>query len=243
MSKVAERRAWSIARFPEAGSMAFAVVVWLAVVVLTVIIAAVITSYKEVTGSIWEPLTQLPRWFAFGTGIWLTGVYLRVHVAHGQTRRDFMRQGSVYIVAISVLVAVLTTLSYLIELGIYRIFGWPQDFSRDYLFDSAGQVGPILLTYVLVYLVWTVVGAMIAATFLRLYWYGLVVMVPLGVALIIAVEIAVGARYFGPLDIVADIGIDGSVPLALVAGIGGFAIALAATWALVRELPFCGDSG
>lgn len=241
MTRVAERRAWSIARFPEPGALAFAVVIWLAFLLLVLIITAWIAIFRTVTGSVMEPLTQLLRWFAFGTGIWLTGVYLRLHVAHGRTRRDFLRRASVYLVAFAALLAALTALGYLLELVVYQVFGWPHRFTRDYLFTAAGDVGPILLTYVLVYLAWTVVGAMVAATYLRLYWYGLLVAVPLGVAILAATEIGVGGRFDAPL-ITLGIDVSGSMALALAGGIGGFAIGLAAVWALVREMPFYGDS-
>jgi hypothetical protein len=235
------RSSWSIARFPEHGMFAFVVLAWLGFFVLVVAVAAVIAILGDVRGSAWEKATQLPRWFAFGIGLWLTGVYLRVHVAHGQTRRDFMRRACVFTVALAAVLAVLTTLGYLLELALYRIAGWPQTFSREYLFDSASQVGPILLTYLLVYLMWTVVGALISATFHRLYWYGLLITIPFCLVLVIATEIAVGARYF-PLLIIGDIELANSMPVALAICVGGAAVCLAATWALVRQMPLCEET-
>jgi hypothetical protein len=242
MNRVAQRRAWSIARFPEAGSLAMVVILWLGFFLLVEVIAGVFSTYRTVDGSLWEPMTQLPRWFAFGNGLWLTGVYLRLHVAHGQTRRGFMRQASVYLVAFAALLATLTTLGYVMELAIYRMVGWPQSFSRDYLFDSTFQVAPILFTYWLVYLVWTVAGTLIAATYRRLHWYGLIVVAPFCLAIIVGIELAVGARYFAPLTL-TDIQFTNSAPLALLLGIGGFAVSLAATWALVRNMPFRDETG
>jgi hypothetical protein len=244
MSNVAQRRAWSIARFPEAGSLAMVVILWLGFFLVVEVVTAGFAIFRPIDGSLWEPMTQLPRWLAFGAGYQLTGVYLRIHVAHGQTRRGFMRQASVYLVAFAALLATLTMLGYLMELAVYRMAGWPQRFTRDYLFDSASHIAPILFTYGLVYLVWTVAGALIAATFRRLHWYGLVVAAPFCLATIVGIELAVGARYFAPLTIV-DIGIQfpSSVPLALLLGIGGFAVSLAATWALVRNMPFPDETG
>jgi hypothetical protein len=242
MSNVAPRRAWSIARFPEAGTLAMIVILWLGYFLLVQLITAGFATFRPIDGSLWEPMTQLPRWFAFGAGFQLTGVYLRLHVAHGQTRRGFMRQASVYLVAFAALLATLTMLGYLMELAIYRMAGWPQNFSRDYLFDSTSQVAPILFTYGLAYLVWTVAGALIAATFRRLHWYGLVVVAPFCLAIIVGIELAVGARSFAPLPL-TDIQFPSSAPLALLLGSGGFAISLAATWALVRNMPFRDQTG
>ncbi|HEV2782976.1 MAG TPA: hypothetical protein VGX25_26620 [Actinophytocola sp.] len=231
-----ERRAWSIARFPEPGALAYAVLIWLGLFLLSVLFVAGRAIFGTVTGSFWEHLTQVLRWFAFGTGIWLTGVYLRLHVAHGRTRRDFLRRASVYLVAFAAVLAALTTVGYLLELALYRVAGWPHRLTRDYLFTSGGEVGPILLTYVLVYLAWAVAGALAAATFRRLYWYGLVITAPLAVAVVAATEIGVGARF-------ANVTGSGSVGLALASGIGGFAVALAATWALAREMPLREEAG
>lgn len=244
MSNVAQRRAWSIARFPEAGWLAMVVILWLGFFLVVEVITAGFALFRPIDGSLWEPMTRLPRWLAFGAGFQLIGGYLRIHVAHGQTRRGFMRQASVYLIAFAALLATLTMLGYLMELAVYRIAGWPQSFTRNYLFDSASQVAPILFTYGLVYLVWTVAGALIAAAFRRLHWYGLVVVTPFCLATIVGIELAVGARYFGPLTI-GDIGIQfpSSVPLALLLGIGGFAVSLAATWALVRHMPFREETG
>lgn len=242
MNNVAPRRAWSIARFPEPGTLAMIVILWLGFFLLVQLITAGFATFRPIDGSLWEPMTQLPRWLAFGAGFQLIGVYLRIHVAHGQTRRGFMRQASVYLVAFAAVLATLTMLGYLMELAIYRMAGWPQNFSRDYLFDSASHIGPILFTYGLVYLVWTVAGALIAATFRRLYWYGLVVVAPFCLATIVGIELAVGARYVAPLTL-TDIQFTSSVPLTLLLGIGGFAVSLAATWALVRTMPFRDETG
>jgi hypothetical protein len=236
-----QHKPWSIARFPQEGTLLFTVLLWVAFFALIMVVTGAIAIFGEIRNSVWEQATQLPRWFAFGTGIWLTGVYLRVYVAHGQTRSDFMRRASVFVVAFAAVLAGLTTLGFLLELALYRMAGWSQTFSREYLFDSAGQIGPILLTFLLVYLVWTVMGALLAAAFRRLYWYGLLVAGPLAIVLVITTEAAVGSRYF-PLLALVDVEVASSVPLALAVGTGGAAICLAATWALVREMPLCGET-
>jgi hypothetical protein len=238
MTTTTERRSWSIIRFPEEGALAFAVLVWLAFFLTACAILTGRAIFGTVAGSAWESVTMLPRLFAVGTGFWLTWVYLRLHVTHGQTRQGFMRRASVYQAAFAALLAALTTLSYLIELAVYRIAGWAHGFSsRGYLFDSAAQVGPILLTYWLVYLVWTVAGALIAAAIRRRSWFGGVLSIPLGIVMIDGIEIVVGARFHTPLQIV-NIEWAGSLPLALALGIGAFLVGLAATWALVRDIPF-----
>lgn len=238
MSGYQQCRSWSIARFPEPGMLAFVVLLWVGYFAVVLAITVAIAIFGTVTESAWEKATQLPRWFAFGIGIWLTGVYLRLYVAHGRTRREFIWRASVYMVVFATALAALTTLGYLLEMVVYRLAGWPQTLSWDHVFTSAGQVVPILAAYLLTFLVWTVAGALIAASFHRLYWFGLVITVPLGLLLVGTIEVAVGSRYLGPLTFIA-IGSATSFSVASVLGVGGFLLGLAATWALVRNMSFC----
>jgi hypothetical protein len=236
MTAVRQRSSWSIVRFPQEGALIFAVLLWAGFFVLVLVLTMAIAIFGSVTTSVWEQATQVPRWFAFGTGIWLTGVYLRLHVAHGKTRREFMRQTSVYMVVFATLLAVLTTLGYLLERGVYAIGGWPQAFSREYLFHAADDVGPILLSYLLVFLAWTATGAVVAAGYRRIAGVGLALTVPLGIVLIGLVEIALRSRYFAPLTIV-DVEVAVSLPVAAALGAGAFLVGVGTTWALVRDVP------
>jgi hypothetical protein len=241
MTPITRRNAWSIARFPQEGMLIFTALLWLGFFAVVLVITTLFAIFDEVTHSGWELGTQLPRWFAFGIGIWLTGVYLRVHIAHGETRRGFMRRASVWVIAFAVLLAALTTLGFLLEWIIYRAAGWPQALTRNHLFDTATQVGPILLGYGLGYLVWTVVGALIAAAYRRFSTPGLVAAIPLALLLVGSIEVVTATGYFLPLGII-EFEVAGSVLLALGLGLGGFLVGLATTWALVREMPVSAEA-
>jgi hypothetical protein len=233
-------RAWT--RFPERGVFAFNVLLWLGFFAAMVAITVGIAIFGEVRSSIWFNGTQLLRWLTFGTGLWLTGVHLHIHLAHGVTRHEFLRRTNVFVVLFAGLAAALTAAGFLLEAALYRMAGWPQTISQDTLFDSAGQVGPILLGYLVLYLVWTVTGAMIAAAYRRLSLLGLLAAVLVGVALVSAAEAAVGTRMFPLLGTIFEEW-TGSVATAATVGIGGFAAGLAATWALARDVRLRAEAG
>ncbi|HEU5473709.1 MAG TPA: hypothetical protein VFV67_23935 [Actinophytocola sp.] len=224
-------RTWSIARFPQEGANAFAVLLWLGYFLLIVGITVVVSMTGTVGESIWGNATTLPRWFAWGTGLWLTGSYLRLHVAHGSTRREFLQRSTVYLVAFAILLGCLITLGFLLEWALYAATGLRHPLATE----PAALVTQILPTYILIFGVWSAVGTLVAAGYRRLAGTGLLITIPVGVATVVLTEDALDTRYLGKW-IGFDLSLIGSLPVGVAIGVAGFLVALAGTWALCRDV-------
>lgn len=228
-------RRWPLFERMLVAQGAYLAMVWAGYLALFVAVTIAIAIFGSLHTSVWEQASQLFRWFALFIGVYLTGTYLRLAVAHGRTRREFMAQASAFLAVYSALVAALMTLGFLVETAIYRLGGWPQTLARDHLFDSPDQLGRIFVAYWLVLAVWTVVGAMIAAAFHRNGPLGVLGMA-VGVLLIMPTELAVG---FNSVPVGSALVELARAPAPAIVALcpASFAVGLALTWAIVRDMP------
>jgi hypothetical protein len=74
-----------------------------------------------------------------------------------------------------------------------------------------------------------------------MYAFGLVLAIPVCLVMIGAVELAIGSTFAGPVSL-SHVNLASSAWLAAIFGIGGFLVALSATWALVRDQPLRGEA-
>jgi hypothetical protein len=180
----------------------------------------------------------VPRWFALFIGVYLANTILPLHITHGQTRREFSIQAVVFIVLFAAALAVLITLGFLLEAGLYRLAEWPHDLSENHIFTSVRQIPLIFIEYWLVLALWTAGGAFIAAGFYRSESLGALT-IPLAMVPAAIAEIAYGSSW-GPLTFVLERVADSSgksLALALPLGAASIALMLAMTWPIVRDIP------
>ena len=131
MARSAEAWQRAVLRFPVDGFIFFIAMLWVPYFVVVTAITIAINVFGTVSTSMWDPATQIIRWFAFGIGAWMVYVYLPVYIAHGVTRRTYAVKALGFTVAFSTLLAALTTLGFAAERIIYDIGGWPQELSSD----------------------------------------------------------------------------------------------------------------
>jgi hypothetical protein len=235
MSRPQQRNRWAIARLLFASHLPFLVAMWGVLVVVVAALVAGIAAFGTVTGSVWDHAVALLRWFALGYGIHLGSRLLPVHIAHGQTRRAFVVQATLFVVVAAAVLAALIVLGHALEGVLYRAMDWPQRLPSERLYSSPGQLPEAFTTFWLLLAGWTMVGAFLATAFYRPGGWGLVA-IPLAVAVVQLLGIAVG---FGVLPFarglfdIADVPLPATVAL----GAGGFLVAAALTWALARDIP------
>ncbi|WP_214103738.1 hypothetical protein [Acrocarpospora catenulata] len=231
-------------KFPTrllAANMVFAILLWVGFLLLVGAITAGIAVFGQVSGSVWDPASQLARFYALFTGVALAREYLPMYIAHGQTRRQFGAQAAVTITLFAPFLSVLITLGYLLENVLHGVAGWPQGISRDHLFGSTSEIGLIFAEYAIEFLVWTVAGALMGAGFYR--WEGGgVVTIPVGIAMVLVSSGALGTDLRIPflfLTMLNRLRLDlqESLPLGLAVGLGTFAVGLALAWAIIRDVP------
>ncbi|MGH3879944.1 MAG: hypothetical protein ACRDSK_23205 [Actinophytocola sp.] len=233
---VETRRRWPLLRVLLTAHVPFVVLLWLLFTVVAMVITGIVAAAAGISDSILHQLaTQLPRWLLFGLGIDVVSTYLRIQLAHGRTRREFLGQAVLYSVVVSGVAAVLITLGYLLERGYYAVFGWSQDLSSEAVFTAANQYPAILGTYWLSLLLWTVAGLVIGLGFFRDNGLGILT-IPIGLVVVLpalALFRNDGLPVLG--EVIADYPV--TVGTLLAASAVVLAVAVAAAWAIVRDAP------
>ncbi|MGW4468437.1 hypothetical protein ACWENQ_02070 [Nonomuraea sp. NPDC004354] len=210
---------------------------WLAYLVLITLVTVGIAIWGNLDESVWEKAVQLTRWYALFAGIALVNEFLPLYIAHGQSRRQFGFQAAVTIALFAPFLAALLVISFLLESLLYGVTGWTWALGQAHLFTAPTQVPLIFLEYTVMFLAWLVTGAFGAAAFYRWQGGGLLA-VPVGVLMVLVAQSAIGDRM--PLPFITDrLGFDlpQSVPLALAAGLGTFAVGLGLSWLIIRDVP------
>jgi hypothetical protein len=214
-------------------------VVWAVAVLIVAAIIAGIAVFGTVSTSLMSEMAAgIARFYAAFIGFYVARYLLPQYVTHGRTRREFSEQATVAMVIFAVIFALLVSAAFALEYGLYRLADWPQEISDDHLYNSGGQLHLIFLEHLLVFLVWTAAGALIGAGFYRSDGAGLTAL-PLALIPIAATGIALGDSW-GPLGFVLDRLLDpGTLPIPAVVAVAlaSFALALAMTWPIVRDVP------
>lgn len=228
------RPRWPLLRVLLTSHLSFVAVLWVAFIALFMVITGIVAAVGEVGGSLLHyAATQAPRWLLFGLGIDVVTTYLRLHLAHGRTRRDFIGETAAYTVVLSGVTAALITFGYLLERGYYALFGWPQTLPGEGLFSAADQYPAILGTFWLTFLLWTVVGVLVGLGFFRSTLLG-VATIPLGLAIVAPTVVGSGQL---PLIGHALVDRDLTAGVLLAASAGLFLVGIGLSWAIVRDVP------
>jgi hypothetical protein len=231
------RGRWPIVRMLFTDHVAFLGLAIAAFAVVVVLITFGIALFAgDVTTSIWNGAVNFLRWLALGYGAYLTGSLLSVCVAHGRTRREFLAQVTLFMAGASALLALLLTLGYPLESLLYRAMDWQHQLPQGRLYTSPDQLGLIFLSLWAMLAVWTVAGAFISAGFSRDDGGWGLLMIPLAVGLVLLVAVVTD---LGHLPFVSRVLRRAELPPAASMAVcaGAFGVGVAATWALVRDMP------
>ncbi|NLT54942.1 MAG: hypothetical protein GXX79_10330 [Actinomycetales bacterium] len=229
-------RHWAVARLLFSTHLPFLVLLWVPVAVLLTAAAGVVAVVGTVNHSVWDIAVPILRWFALGYGAYLTTRMLPLCIAHGRTRREFMIQSSCFVAALTGVLGALLALGYLLEKGVYGLAGWRQQLADERLFDAPDQFWLIALCYWVLLLLWTTVGAFLGAGFTGAdEGWGVIALLP-AVVLAILASVATGinglpfvSRLLGESSL--------GLPIGMLSCLAGYAVGLAITWGLVREIP------
>lgn len=211
------------------------------------VIAAIITGiaiFDTVDESIWDTASRFTLWYVAFIGGYLTYTMLPLYVTHGQTRREFAAQVAVFIPSFSAIGALLNTLGFVLERGLYSIADWPQEVSSNQLYSSPTELPLIFLAFFLLYLVWTSAGALIGAGLYRSERSGTEMTVAVALVLTLVPTATAGivsGDSLGPLRTAFEFFMEqpGDIPAAvsIVVALVSFLLILALTWSFVREVP------
>lgn len=242
MTTMHDERTWAIARHRIAEDVVGSVVVWAIFTALVIAVGAAIAIFGTIGASVWEEASQFSRWYAGAVGVYLTTVYLPLYVAHGQTRREFARQTPPVVAMFAAVLAVLMTVGFVVEAGVYTAFDWPQELTREHLFDAPTDVGWVFVQFFLLLAVWTVAGTVVGAGFYRNPGLGIALLLG-ALPAVVLVEALIGPAWFGLEGLLYPTLPAGSVAWAVAVCLGVLGVGLAAMWLLVREMPLRNRDG
>ena len=227
---------WPLLRVLFTSHVSFAFILWLPMMVVSAAILAGVALWGRVDQSIWHHVaTQVPRWFVLGLGVDAITTYLRLNLAHGRTRRDFLRQLWPYVAGLAVAIAVMITVAYQIERGAFAMFGWDHRPAFPTLFRDTGNIPGLFGVFTLMLLVWSIAGVMIAAGFTRNTMLGIATL-PVGLLIVAPSEVLVGLNGVPLFDRLTE---PLQVPLltAVAVCVGGAVLGCVVTWGIVRDIP------
>ncbi|MFI6296462.1 hypothetical protein ACIBEJ_33065 [Nonomuraea sp. NPDC050790] len=227
-------------RFPTrllAANLWVAFFAWAAYLVVIIVLTLAIHVFGNLTQSVWEQASQLPRWVVLFVGVAMVRQFLPLFVANGQTRRQFGFQAAITTALYTPFVALLMTAGFLVERVLYTIIARPQSLERAHLYTDPTQVWLVFLEYTVDFMAWITAGMFMGAGFYRWRAGGLLT-IPVGVGLVVLGLSAVGTRFGVPLSALS-LGFE--LPtgplLALGVGLGTFALGLLLTWSVIRDTP------
>jgi hypothetical protein len=235
MTMTGQRARWGTARVLFGGYLLFVLMAAGVAMVLTAIVTAAIAVLGTLSTSLVDPAATVLRWFALGYGIYLFSTALPTHIAHGQTRRNFMVQAALFVVAASIAVGAVLTAMYALEGAVFGRLGWDHVVADDRLYAGPGDWGLVLLTYSALLAVWAMVGGFLSAAFYRTGGWGPLLVLP-AIALVVLVGSAVGVSGLPFIGRLLDLG-TGSLPGALAGVVAAVLVSAGLTWAVVRDLP------
>lgn len=233
-------RRWPMLRVMLTAHVSFLLIGWLALVALTALVTLGFAIWGTVDGSLWHfAATQVPRWIALGLGFDVVNTYLRMHVAHGRTRGDFLRQLWPYAIGLAATLSLLVTIGYLVERGAYALGGVPYRLPFPswgrYPFEGTEYL-EIFGTFTLMFLLWTLAGVLLSAAFARKALLGILV-VPFAILILAPIEIRLGWGGIHDLSIMTENDIEFAMPTVIGMSLGWAVLAGVAIWAVVRAMP------
>lgn len=165
----------SIPRFPRHlldELVGFSALLWPAVVAVVAVAILGVNYWGNVTMSGWDIAIQAVRWFTLFIGVHVGWSALPLYLAHGVTRREFWWQAVMFVPAYSAAIALMVSVTFIAEAGLYTLGGWQQEMQAHHLYDSPWQVHLTFLQAFITTTVWTAGGLFIAAAWYRADWLG-----------------------------------------------------------------------
>lgn len=231
-------RSWWFLRIPLHGHLVVLTLIWAGSLVLSFVVTLAIHRFDDVTGSIWEVYAGIAPWLMGFLGGYVMYVTVPLFISHGRTRRASFGDWALCASVSAVVAALLVTIGYLLEWGLYEIGGWPLTLTAEHLFAGHGDIGPISLEYLLTFLVWSSAGGFVGVSLYRMPKRGWLALIPGSLLVGIAGEVI--RSPIGPFGAVADSwsALEGpSVPMSIAVAALCTSISVTSAWLVMRDMP------
>lgn len=214
----------------------FTAVLWVLFMAVVLVLTAILLLVDADTDNIMQLASvQAPRWLLFGLGLDAVNNFLRMHLAHGRTRREFAGQALTYAVILSGFTAALLAVGYLLEFGLRAVIEAMGSASRMERPYGSSDLPEILGVFWLSLLLWTVAGLVIGLGFFRSSGFG-VLTIPVGVAIVlpsVSTNPGAGLPFLSNVFAALDLGAGEMIAASAVLGVVGAGL----VWVIVREVP------
>lgn len=229
-----------------------ALFLWAGVVVFFFLGTFAASFWYDITTSTWDHMAPYIRFYAVAIGAQIGWAAMPLYITHGYTRREFMRQGMMFLPIFVTVLALLTAAGFVLEAGLFRIAGWPQEIVHEQLYDHALDLPAILLQSWLIYGLWAVGGFFISVAWYRNDGLGflallLAIVIAGAAAFVMSAGSDIGPQPFGFISrffvnrfSTEEVGIDRT--LAVLTHVACIALMLALSWAAIRNVSIRGKS-
>lgn len=172
------QRTWRFPRIQLEDQLWLDLFVWAGAAVFSMAVVTVVSFFRSIEISAWDIANGIAPWFIGIMSGWIMYTQVPLFVANGRTRRDSYIEWLIVAAIYPVWTALLTTIGYLIERGVYDLAGWSLSVNEDHLFTSHTDVGTIFVEYLLTFSVWVAVGGFVGVSLYRSQDIGWVSLIP-----------------------------------------------------------------
>lgn len=238
MSRPLSDRTWSFPKKMTEELTGFTALIWLGFVVAVSAITLGLDRWSDVNRSTWDSASQLARWFTLFIGVHVGSNLLPLNIAHGKTRRDFSIEAMLFLVVYALAGAILMTLGWVIERGLYAIGDWPQHLDNPHLFSNPHDYPRIFIESFFIIFAWTTGGAFIASAYYRYEGIGLLTIAP-SILVVGIMQSVLGFDGVPFGERVADYFDPSGWPLLISSAVAVVCVAalMAMSWPIVRDIP------
>ncbi len=160
----------------------YTIVSWL--VALAFLLVAVLlvnslnTGIPESLGSAWFYLSSVGGWFAAGAAGYMAYWTAPIYVTHGHTRREAMRDSTITLAVLALLITVILIVSFLLEYALFGTLGWTRTIPESRLFASHLDIFGMINDFLPMILMLAAGGALVGALTYRYESWGWLSFVP-----------------------------------------------------------------
>ncbi|SMQ72851.1 hypothetical protein SAMN06295905_2140 [Devosia lucknowensis] len=202
------------------------------------LITVVVSFFRPIEASGWDIAQQLGNWFALGIAAHVGAREFWLYVTHGQTRRNFFGEASIFVAIFALVLAVFYSVGFWVEAPLYGVTGWPQLAHQPTLYTDVLALPMVLLESWLTYFLWGAAGLAIGAAFYRSLLWGSVMC---GLCLFVAQLASLGlGQDAGPVGSLVRTGVVPAEPnlaLAIAVHVVGGAVLLCGAWIAMKDAP------
>lgn len=135
--------------------------------VLATVIVFIVSIFTEIRISAWGVVGSIAPWYIAIMSGWIVYIQVPIFVAHGRTRKSGYREWLNTGLAMAPLGAILMTIGFLLERGVYSLAGFSTEAESARFFTGGNDLFTVLYQYLLTFGVWFALGGFVGGALYR----------------------------------------------------------------------------